>query len=351
MKEIGKDKGLIVIAKRLKTKEVEDKTITFNEYCLMDVGTLRYSWFNPKSSSVTEEQILQIEKFYKDTKDSDKKVAVFVDLENCYIGTVGSINLKDCGKASLVWYPMRLIKDKQLKIMGYESSNNYSYDKLFKATKGINAKTKGLVVNKELQTVKFSDITYKDELAKDELTSGLNGSNGSNGSNGVVLDMNDERLEDIKENSLIENITEDTKEEPKLMNDQKDEPVENEEKCNTKNKEISQEDLYINIIKLMRKGNKLSVPKVILKNIEKGPVYPVLYDFNTDRKIGLQDFYFRDDSDVKKMTFCVASASDSGFVEIEVVYGVGDPVLRADYKEQFKRDYLKWYKEHLHVRV
>ena len=337
MKEIGKDKGLIVIAKRLKTKEVEDKTITFNEYCLMDVGTLRYSWFNPKSSSVTEEQILQIEKFYKDTEDSDKKVAVFVDLENCYIGTVGSINLKDCGKASLVWYPMRLIKDKQLKIMGYESSNNYSYDKLFKATKGINAKTKGLVVNKELQTVKFSGITYKDDY--------------SNGSNGVILDMNDESLEDIKENSLIENITEDIKEGPKLTNDQKDEPVENEEKCNTKNKEISQEDLYINIIKLMRKGNKLSVPKTIMKSIEKGPVYPVLYDFNTDRKIGLQDFYFRDDSDVKKMTFCVASVSDSGFVELEVVYGVSDPVLRADYKEQFKRDYLKWYKEHLHVRV
>ncbi|MBO5388098.1 MAG: hypothetical protein J6A59_08165, partial [Lachnospiraceae bacterium] len=252
------------------------------------------------------------------------------------------------------WYEVEELKEMKSLTINFTET----FEKLTSTTKDINIEKVGTRSRKTKKTISKNNI----------IRSTADGDNIDTIHN-IQESNNSKKETDIKEdnNEIISNTSNDNGA-ALFIQEQEDENNYTEDsignKQETKENILKESDIqkdsrnkaedngiYINIMKIMLEGNKISLPIDIFNSLEKGPIYPIFSDFNTGNRVAIVDIYVDKAEKYKKITACMTAKNSCRYIDIEILKEYNSSELPIGFKDDFKRDYLKWYKSTLHVRL
>lgn len=292
-----------------------------------------------------------------------KGTAVYFDRENGYIGIYKKRNVySDAFDLELVWYKL---EDADIKgIIDIKDIDN-----LYNTTNTINAKTVGRIINsnkiKRFKHKNMQEEQHIEQLKQNKVQEGQDVEQQGQKKEQEVQEEEQKKQEEIQ--SKIESKQEKEKTEQKVQeNEQKIEQsksVEEESKSkeldDNNNKEIQNNnnndndnelDFYIKLLKLLHKGNRISIKKSILNSMKKLSKYPVYFDSNLENMVSIIDLNI-DSSSSKTITIYCVEHKSSDFLDIEILKQHDNNTFDMASKQDFKDNYLKWRKETLYLRV
>lgn len=299
-----------------------------------------------------------------------KGTAVYFDRENGYIGIYKKRNVySDAFDLELVWYKL---EDADIKgIIDIKDIDN-----LYNTTNTINAKTVGRIINsnkiKRFKHKNMQEEQHIEQLKQNKVQEEQDVEQQGQKKEQEVQEEEQKKQEEIQ--SKIEDKQEEEKIEQKKK--EKDQKIEESKSVEEENKSVEEEseskelddidnkkiqnnnnndndnelDFYIKLLKLLHKGNRISIKKSILNSMKKLSKYPVYFDSNLENMVSIIDLNI-DSSSSKTITIYCVEHKSSDFLDIEILKQHDNNTFDMASKQDFKDNYLKWRKETLYLKV
>ena len=338
-------------------------------YAVLDAETGRIAWADTSKKEVRDnieimKNISEYNEYYKCTTAS-VRTAVYIDwsrgLIGCFLYNRSKPIVNRISLDKLVWYEIEELKEMKSITINFTDT----FEKLTSTTSEINVEKVGTrSIRKNRKIIKEDDanktITDKNDVEAIQDTQES------------INDKEEKQETDIKENDteVSDNLNTDNRANTNSTNKailssdnndnsdyteyRQESKEDSNRKLNTKNELTDKTDnieLYINIMKIMLKGNKISLPIKVFNSLEKGPIYPVFSDFNTGNRVALVDIYIDEAEKHRKITVCIAVKNNCDYVDIEILKEYNSSDIPLGFKDDFKKEYLRWYKSTLHVKL